>query len=200
MSAPETNLSLSVIWDDCTQSVYYIEFHPNYQQPAIFRYDNEEDKTYSAYIDGYAGPAFILPISQKCDKYKNLFLVGLHKFTRIIEWDGRSTVARVVSTVFDIEENDPLSILGVSRQSERGRFYGGSIHITFCSAPANSSLYSYTKEKGLQRLFGDVHSTIGLTFDKNAGYLYHLDSCTGAITRFQTDSKGDICKMVFIRC
>lgn len=200
LKAPETSLSVSVIWDECTQSIYYIDFFGIGTQPSIFRYDNEEDRTYSANIDGYGPPSFILPVSQECNKHKNLFLVGIGHFTRIIEWDGKSSVAHVVNELFGVEQNDPLSIFGVARQSVHGRFYGGTFHVNFCSAPANSSVYTYTKEKGVQRLFGDLQTTTGFAFDDKSKHFYHIDACRALITGFHTDSNGDICKIVQIYC
>lgn len=122
-------------------------------------------------------------------------MVGIGHNTRVVEWNGKSPVAHVVSELFGLEENDPLSILSVARQSIKGRFYGGTFHLNFCSANANSSVYTYTKEKGVQRLFGGIQTTTGLAFDDKRGYLYHMETCKGLITGFKSNDNGDICKI-----
>ncbi|XP_055299440.1 regucalcin-like [Sitodiplosis mosellana] len=191
IAAPEVGLGVAAIWDDCTQSVYYVDFLSTGQAPSIFRYDYNEDKVYFAYILGQSGPSFILPIKE-CNKYKNLFAVGLNHYMAVIEWDGKSPVATVKGNVFSVEESDPTSRICVGRQGEKGRFYGGMVN-NFCGGPSNSSFYMYSKEKGLRLLFTGPQVTTGVAFDEDSGYVYHIGSCKLLITAFQGDANGDIC-------
>jgi len=191
VNAPEVGFAVTGIWDACSESVFYVDFLATGKQASIFRYDYNEDKGYSAYIQGQSSPAFIQPLKE-CNKYKNLFAVGLGHNTAIIEWDGKSKVAIVKGNVFGVEENDPTSrFFGIN--SEEGRLYGGTFHTSFCGGPSNSSFYKYTKEKGLQLLFSGTQVTTGVAFDKDRGYIYHLDSCSSIITEYQVDANGDIC-------
>lgn len=135
---------------------------------------------------------------KECDKYKHLFFVGFAQKAGIVEWDGRSPSAEYVSTIFEVPVNDPTISLAVGRQGERGRFYGGTFHSSFCSAPNNASFYMYSKEKGLQLLFTGTQTTTGVAFDDNARKVYHIDTCFGLITKFQGDEEGNICNVIEI--
>lgn len=191
-----TQFAAATLWDDCTQSVYFIDFLATGTQPCIFRYDNEKDRTYSAYIEGYESPSYVMPISEKCNENKNLFLCGIGHTNYLLQWDGKSSSARVLNPVFSAEENDPTSLWGVSRPNEHGQFFGGTFHASFCSGPNNASIYRYTKEKGLQRIVSGVQTTTGFAFDRysECAIAYHLNSCNAILSGFEEDSNGDICK------
>lgn len=194
--APVAAFPQAIYWDDCTQSIYYVDLFADRSQISIFRYDYEEDRTYAASIVGQAHPTFILPFSSECDKFKNRFAVGISHNTEVVEWDGRSPTANIVGTLFGAESNVPGSTWNVARPSEDGIFYGGTFRSdAFCSGPPNSSVYRYTKDKGLVRLFTGTISTLGLASDVKRNMLYHIDTCTKTITGYQLDSKGDICKI-----
>ncbi|XP_055321939.1 uncharacterized protein LOC129577983 [Sitodiplosis mosellana] len=179
----------SLIWESSSQSLYYVDFLGSSSNPIIFRYDFEEDKIYSASIAGQQYPSFILPIKSK-NKTQNLFAVGVGHFTEIVEWDGRSPTANIVSRLFGVEESDSTSGVATARTSDEGIFYGGTHHTTFCSGPKNSSFYTYTKMKGLQQLFTGTQTTDGLTFYKDI--LYHFDPCSKVIKQFRLNPNGNI--------
>lgn len=190
---PNINVGISVHWDECTESVYFVDLAATYQNHSIYCYDYNKGRLYSAYIVGESQPINIFPFKE-CGKYKDMFAIGLTNETKIIQWDKMSTVARVVSTLFTLEL-DPSSSMSIGRGDPKGHLYQGTFSSQFCAAPANSSLYMYTKEKGVQRLFGNTVTTTGLAFNLPAGKAYHLDSCQYQIVEFDEDKKtGDICK------
>lgn len=194
IAAPKTHIGFDPIWDDCTQSLYYVDLGATGQELSIFRYDDEEERVYGAYIEGSPlPPSFILPVKD-CNKHKNLFAVGISHYTRIIEWNGRSSVAKLTAaTAFGVEEFDSASRWVSAKPNQHGQFFGGTGFLSFCKASsANLSLYSYSN-KGVQRLFGGLLATTGLAFDNE--HLYHVDACQLLITAFDQDSKGDICKI-----
>ncbi|XP_055306836.1 uncharacterized protein LOC129571097, partial [Sitodiplosis mosellana] len=187
--APFAGIGFATIWDDCTQSLYYVDYISTGQNLSIFRYGFNEDRGYGAYIVGViTSPSFILPIKD-CNKYKHLFAIGVDHDVIIVEWDGKSPAAKV-STLFSVEQFDQNSRWCLAKQSKRGHFYGGSNHVTFCNSPKNASLYMYTPEKGVTRLFGGMISTTGLAYDHD--HLYHVDACTNLITAFHATTCGDI--------
>lgn len=163
------------------------------QNMSVFRYDFKEKVLYSAYIEGESSPIYFYPIKD-CHQHKDLFVVGLANATKIVNWNKRSTVARVVDTLFTIQPENPDGLLCVGRVDPFGFLYAGTFTYRFCSGPSNASFYSYTKQKGLQRIFGNVISTTGIAFGTNEKKLYHLESCTGLITAFDVvPDTGDIC-------
>lgn len=196
VNAPEAGVAVSLNWDDCTQSLYYVDIFASGTKPSIFRYDVEEDKTYSAYIIGKSSPAFILPINSECSQNKNHFAIGLGHYVSLIEWDGKSSIANFISNRIAVELDDPNSNLAISRQSETGIFYVTTLSSTnsFCSGPLNSSVYLYTQEKGLKQLFGGVRATTGIAFDEKAKMLYHVEGCSPFIIGFRAEANGYIRK------
>lgn len=171
-----------------------MDFQATGQNHSIYRYDLNEAKLYSAYIEGESQPIHVFPIKE-CELYKDMFAVGLANSTKIIQWDKSSRVARVVSTLFTLELDDPMKRLVIGRGDPKGRLYQGTFSYQFCNGPANSSFYMYTKERGVQRLFGNVVTTTGVAFNLAARKLYHLDSCRLQIVEFDEDKDtGDICK------
>lgn len=166
------------------------------QQSSIFRYSPREGVLYSAYIEGVNSPAFILPVKEKCKKCKKRFIVGIGSQVLTIEWNGKSTRAKVVNGLFGLDTNISTSRIGRAKISPRGRFYGGTFSDTiYCNQPSDLSFYKFDSSNGLVQLFGNLVSTTGIAFNENAGKLYHLDSCTFLLTEFDWDPKtGDICK------
>lgn len=163
-------------------------------QFSIFRYDYNERRVYAAYIEGgpSAPPSYILPLKD-CKKHNNLYAVGVSHYNAIIEWDGKSLVAKFVKTIFAVEEFDRTSRWCVAKPSAHGRFYGGTTFTTFCNSPSNASFYMYSHEKGVQQLFGGLISTTGIAYDEHN--LYHVDACTLLITGYDFDSNGNICNI-----
>lgn len=182
------------MWDECTKSVYYIDFLTTGEQHSLFRYDDREDITYSAYIDGIsAPPSFLLPVKE-CRKHYNLFLVGLGQIAGLVKWDGRSPVAEFMGPLFDLEVNDPTIVFATGVGGELGRFYGGTFHTTFCSGASNASFYTYTRDRGVELLFTGTKTTTGIGFDGTIlKQIYQVDTCTGLIAAFDGDSDGNIC-------
>lgn len=191
-SRQTTNLHTSAVWDECTQSLYYIDYFASRNEPSIFRYDFNEDKKYSAYFDGQTRISFIVP-ARECSPDKNLFVVGVNQYAGIIEWDGKSSHVKVIGPLLDIEDDNTSNLISFARQNENGRFFFSTLNKNVCSGPANSSLYSYSEEQGVQHLAGGFSMTTGLAF--NSGKIYHVDSCKRIIIEFSTDSTGIICKI-----
>lgn len=162
------------------------------------------DVLYSAYIEGAQSATFILPIdsmqkcSKKCSKKKNLFAVGIGSQVVVIEWNGKSTRAKMVQTLFSLDANIPSSHVSLARAGARGRFYGGTYSYKDCNQPSQLSFYKWDPKLGLKRLFGDLKSTYGIAFDDTNGKVYHLDKCQSLITSFDgSQPEGDLCKFFF---
>lgn len=59
LPSPKSQLGESPHWDEHTQSLYYSDI----QGAAILRYDFNENKIYSATIDGETSVGFIIPVA-----------------------------------------------------------------------------------------------------------------------------------------
>lgn len=201
ISTPKIPGPVSPVWDDETQSLYFVTPRASGQESTIFRYSFRDGVFYSAYIEGANSASFILPInsmqncSKKCSKKKNLFAVGVGSQVLIIKWNGKSIRAKVVRGLFSLDSNIPSSRTSLARAGVRGRFYGGTFYYQNCNGPPSLSFYKYDPIYGLKRIFGDLISTSGITFDDNYLQLYHLDSCQALITAFDgSQPEGDLCK------
>lgn len=165
-------------------------------QSSIYRYSYQDGILYSAYIEGVTSPSFIIPTNKKCTKCnecdEQFFAVGVGSDVVTIKWNGKSTKAKVVSSLFSVESAPYRFNAGMV--DSNGRFYGGTLSPKFCNSTASRSFYRYTKNEGVVRLFGDLQSTSGTAFDQNEHKMYQLDSCQLLITDFDYDpNTGDIC-------
>lgn len=192
--------AISPIWDDHTQSLYFIDLTATGEQPSIFRYSSK-GVLYPAYIEGAQQPTgFITPVRQKCKSCKNLFAVGIGHDIVLIEWDGKSPSAQMVRKLSSVDSNDPMSRTDLARPDRSGRLYGGTFSSTFCTTPRNKTFYRYTSDKGLVRLFTDIYTTSGVAFNEDAQKLYHVDVCLLLITEFDWDpATGDLCNFLMLQ-
>lgn len=175
------------VWDDNTLSLYFVSRNTTGQQCSIFRYSYEDDTLYCAYAEGLNSLSFILPKTTE-----NQFVVGHGKYAVTIQWNGKSTKAKVLYELFPLDENIPMSRTGAARTSPNGRFFAGTyFDPRRCNnVSATLSLYRYNPSSVcLRRLFGNFKSTAGIAFDKNAKKLYHLDTCQLIITEFDWNPK-----------
>lgn len=191
-NSPKLNFGSSLHYDICTNSLYFADlFGVNF---TIFRYALDEDKFYSAKIEGEATAQFIIPI--KCRK--NHFAAGLQEGVKEIEWDGKSSTARVTRTIFLTARcpGCPTNHMSSAIADPKGRFYGGTLTSSFCNPaePANSTFYRYTKRKGLKRIFENIRVSTGIVFNKKEKKCYYVDSCTFEIREFKWNPRsGALC-------
>lgn len=180
-------------WDAKTQSLYYCDiFGVN---NTIFRFDYKEGRIYPAIIENEQMVSFIIPL--KC--CPNQFAVGLGRGIKIIFWDGRSPMARVLREVFQLEQDSKYSKNHIhhGKADAKGRFYGGTFRKEICSFSnsANAGFYRYTKQQGVKRLMSDVKVSSGLAWNEDARKFYYIDTCKYAIEKYDWSPKtGRICK------
>ncbi|XP_031627012.1 uncharacterized protein LOC116343211 isoform X2 [Contarinia nasturtii] len=196
LNTPRVDFSHSIYWDDDTQSLYFVNFFTSDNQSSIYRYSTPDEILYSAYIEGVTSPAFIIPTNKMCKKCnkcnKQFFAVGVGSDVIIIKWNGRSTKAKVIKTLFTVDDTSMRFDIGVA--DSKGRFYGGTLSPKFCNSNPSRSFYRFIKNKGVDRLFGNLQSTSGIVFNEHLNKIYHLDSCQLTISGFDWDPKtGDIC-------
>lgn len=122
-SSPRSVLGEGPHWDVERQSLYYIDIYGTSQ--SLSRYDYNEDKTYNAKILGYPVVSFIIPV----DKTSDQFLVGVGKKLVIIQWDGKSSEAKPVSVVGEVESDMLENRFNDAKCDPSGRFYGGTMRI-----------------------------------------------------------------------
>lgn len=200
LTTPEIRIPHSAYSDD--DSLYFVTFITSEYQASINRYSYIDGIFYSAYIEGVTSPSFIVPINQKvCKKCRKcdakLFAVGVGHDVLKVKWNGKSTKAKVVGTIFSVENNIPSSRYDVATTDSHGRLYTGTLSETLCNSTATRSFYRYTRTAGADRLFGGLKSTTGIAFNDEIGKMYHFDSCQLYLTEYDYDPEtGDICKRI----
>lgn len=193
----KVDLAAWPVWDDHTQSLYFIDFLSNAsQKSAIYRYSYRNGIVYSASIPGAQTVGFVYPVREGCKECSDLFAVGSGRDIIFIKWDGKSPQAQVVGQkLFSIEPDNPKGHTNIAVADRHGRIYIGPFSLEFCSAPPTQLFYRYTNKRGLERLFTGLRATTGIAIDEDAGKLYHIDGCSFVLTAYDYDPKtGDICK------
>ena len=122
-SSPRSVLGEGPHWDIERQSLYYIDIYGTSQ--SVSRYDYNENTTYNAKILGYPVVSFIIPV----DKTSDQFLVGVGKKLVIIQWDGKSSEAKPVNVVGEVESDMLENRFNDAKCDPSGRFYGGTMRI-----------------------------------------------------------------------
>lgn len=192
---PPTGLTDSIFWNDRDQSMYYADYYTYGNQSSIYRYDFNKRTVHEAYIEGKEEITYLLPVKQ-CGRVSeiilynnNLFMSGSLHDNVLIEWDGYKPVAKVIRTVFSVEESSPSSKMDLSKQNWRGEFFGGTTTDQYCVGPSNSSLYTYSTERGVRKIYTGFQSTAGMTFYGDTIYL--TDVCLQTITELRKGFLGN---------
>lgn len=185
-------------WDICSQNLYFVDVFAEKNTSSIFRYDYIEKRFYSAVIIGEVAASFIIPVKCGKKRFRNQFGVGLDRGMKIIDWDGVSSTACVIRTVFDYGRCPTCATnrMDDGKADPKGRFYGGSISPAVCnlSAPANSSLYRYSKKKGLKVMLNHVKISNGIAFNARRKKCYYIDSCLYNVREFDWNpNTGALC-------
>lgn len=201
--SPQSILGEGPHWDGKTQSVYYVDmFRAN--ECSIHRYDAAENKTYGASVEDETHVSFIIPVAGAID----LFAVGLRRRVAVIQWDGKSTVAKVLRIAFEVEQDNTLqnSALNDGKADPIGRLYTGTISSgvsneikefddIFKNSNYTNVLYRYDTKTKVIEVRNKIGLSNGLAWNEKKNKFYYVDSCDSNINEFNYDPKtGDICK------
>lgn len=150
---PPTNLTDSIFWNDNDQSMYYADYITYGNQSSIYRYDYNNQTVHAAYIEGKEEVVYFLPVKQ-CGSdsesyvYKNnLYMAGAQHDNFLVSWDGYTPVIKVIKTVFSVEVEYPSSKMDLSKQNERGDFFGGTTTDQYCWIIKLITLYLLNSER-----------------------------------------------------
>lgn len=194
LNTPDINIVYAPTYDAQSKNMYLVNFVTSGDEPSIFRYNTRNGDFHAANIIGQNSPSVIIPVRKKSKKFHNLYAVGVGHDMFVISWDGISSSAQVVDTLFSLEANDNFSRINFGRTDSKGRLYVGTISLNFCNTSPQSSFYRYIAGEGVVRIFSGVYSTTGIAINEDAQELYHLDVCTLILSAFKWDpATGDIC-------
>lgn len=191
---PPLSLPDSIFWNEKDASVYYADFITAANTPSIYRYDTLSQQLYGAYIAGCTNVSYFVPVQScsVCNVSRNLFGIGNGHDNFIIQWDGITPTAQIIHNLFRTEVDVPLSIMDLGAQNHDGQLFAGTTHANYCKGTSNSSLYTISKKRGVEKIYTGFTATSGLAFVKDK--IYHIDVCQQTLTVLQKNSFG-ICKL-----
>lgn len=172
------------------KSLYYIDIDD--YNSSLLRYDYNENRVYRATVDNAPTLLFLLPIEYTNDQ----FLVGIDRKAVIVQWNGRSSKATRIRTLFEVDCGTS-NVFNDIKTDNYGRFYGGTKSVPSCDTniKPTGAFYSYERGKCLKKLFGNVAISNGLTWNKKTNKFYYVDSCTYDLKEFDYNPiNGIICK------
>lgn len=193
LPSPLTVLGEGPHWDSETQNLYFNDIYGG----TINRYCITENKTYSATVENEKVISFVTPV----DGTTNEFAIGIGRRIGVVQWDGKSTTAKLVRVVGQVEEDDTLyktNRFNDAKSDPTGRFYGGTMRLEECGDIFDArlgSLYRYTKAQGFEKIRGEIGVSNGLAWNEKKGKFYYIDSCDLDVKEFDYDAvSGNICE------
>lgn len=182
LPSPKSVLGEGPHWSEEQQSLYYNDIYGD--KESILRYDFKENKVYSAKIDGEPIVGFIIPVSA------DEFAVGLDRRVGVVQWDGISSKANLVRTVFEVEDKSNNTRFNDSKADPFGRFFGGTMRVEGAGDlfdVAAGTFYKYVKGEGVQKLIPNIYVSNGMAWNLNENKFYYIDSCLFNIREYDYD-------------
>lgn len=199
IALPKLVLGDSPHWDAHTQSLYLVDIAG--AEYSVWRHDLKENKSYGARIDGESHVSFIIPVAGTSDQ----FAVGLQRRVGVIQWDGKSTKAKLVRIAFEVEQSDKFkeNVFNDGKADASGRLYAGTLRAvpaaTFDEIFENrtpSGFYKYSVNENVVQLFDNMKLSNGLTWNVQKNKFYLVDSCDFDIKEFDYDPvTGHLCEL-----
>lgn len=170
------------------QSLYYNDIYGG----TIHRYDYAENKTYTATVNGFPVIAFIIPVKDTNTR----FIIGTDKKITLIEWDGKTSEAKFVKTIGEVEFDLPDNRFNDAKVDSVGRFYGGTMRLEAKGDIFEARLGTFYRFDSKQGKFVVLKENIGvsngLCWNEAGNLLYYIDSCDLDVKEYQVDEHGDI--------
>lgn len=128
-----------------------------------------------ATVDGEPLMTFILPIYETTDQ----FLVGTKNAAKVIRWNGKSSKAKLIRTIFEVDGNVTTTRFNDAKSDPAGRFFGGTMRIDECNKTdeSNAGFYRYDTQNDVQQLKNNIFISNGLTWVGQTQKFYYIDSC-----------------------
>lgn len=199
--SPLSTLGEGPHWDAKSRSLYYVDIYRN-DEFSIHRYDVAENKTYSASVEGESYVSFIIPVDGATD----LFAVGLRRRVGVVQWNGKSPVAKVLRIVFGIDHTAELenSALNDGKADPKGRLFCGTVggandlksfDDIFENSHFTCALYRYDVQNNVVQVRDKVRLSNGLAWNEKKNKFYYVDSCDLDVKEFDYNpDTGDICE------
>jgi len=197
--SPLSTLGEGPHWDAKSRSLYYVDIYRS-NEFSVHRYDATENKTYSATIEGESYVSFIIPLDGEAE----LFAVGIGRRVGVIQWNGKSAVAKILQITLEVDQTDELKNTAINdgKADPLGRLYFGTIRTggalkelddIFDNPNYDCALYRYDVQNNVVQVRDKVRLSNGLAWNEKENKFYYVDSCDLDVKEFDYNSDtGDI--------
>lgn len=135
---------------------------------------------------------FIIPVQGTSDQ----FVLGTGTRIILVEWDGKSPIAKTVKVVGEVEKDRNNTRFNDAKADPKGRLFAGTMRLEECGdifAARWGTFYRYTKSSGFESLKTHIGVSNGLAWNEVTNKFYYIDSCDLDVKEFDYDSvTGDI--------
>lgn len=190
--SPKTLVGTRCHWDVRTQSLYYCDVYGN--DSSLLRYDYNENKVYTAGVDGEYVVPFVIPVANASDKYA----VGLGKRVGIVSWDGKSPKATVDSIAFEVDSDQSDNRFNAAKADPSCRFYGGTMlseKIPNAAQTPAGKVFKFEKDNGVNEVLNNIYISNGMAWDESKNKFYYIDSGKFDVKEYDYNpNNGNICE------
>ncbi|XP_053696329.1 regucalcin-like [Sabethes cyaneus] len=185
---PQLDLGEGPHWDSQTQSLYYV----NLFEATIYRLDHQSNKVYSAKVEGCTYASFIIPVKGRI----NEFVIGDGTRLLLINWDGLSDRAKVVSCLADLAQEAAGHRWNDGKVDSHGRLYAGVMITENGGNPfeVNSGkFYRFdSKSRTFVQQLDNLYISNGLAWNDKTKKFYYVDSGAHDIKEFDVDKNENL--------
>ncbi|XP_017463957.1 PREDICTED: regucalcin-like [Rhagoletis zephyria] len=167
-------------WDIETQSLYFVDI----DNAKLFRYDYEQNKTYSAIVEGENLASFIIPVDGESGK----FAVGCGRRVAVVAWDGVSPSAKVERIAYSVQPGDEFSSNRINdgKADPRGRLFAGTMFPDIMTK-RTGELYRFEKGKPVAPIKSEIGISNGLAWNEKTNKFYYIDTMDLEVKEYDYD-------------
>ncbi|XP_054738925.1 regucalcin-like [Anastrepha obliqua] len=168
-------------WDIETQSLYFVDI----DNAKLFRYDHQQNKTYSAIVEGEKYASFIIPVEGESGK----FAVGCARRVVVVAWDGVSPIATVARVVYEVQPGEEFSKNRINdgKADPRGRLFAGTMYAEELMTKRTGELYRFEKGKPIAVVKSNIGISNGLAWNEKTKKMYYIDTSDFEVKEYDYD-------------
>ncbi|XP_054738924.1 regucalcin-like isoform X2 [Anastrepha obliqua] len=168
-------------WDIETQSLYFVDI----ENAKLFRYDHQQNKTYSAIVEGEKLASFIIPVEGESGK----FAVGCERRVVVVSWDGVSPIATVARVAYEVQPGEQFSKNRINdgKADPRGRLFAGTLCVEEVMSRRDGELYRFEKGKPIAVVKSNIGLSNGLAWNEKTKKFYYIDTSDLEVKEYDYD-------------
>lgn len=198
--SPKSVIGESPFWCEETQNLYYVDLLGTESQ--ILRYCPADKRVYSAMVEGGPFATFVIPVKGTKDQ----FVVGGKHSVGVVQWDGKSSKAEWIRTVFEAENCTEFetNLFNDAKADPKCRLFVGTRRNQICSNldtdPTYANLFRISAKEPPVTLNKPrtIQVSNGMAWNEKLNKYYHVSSCDYSLNEYDyCPHTGDICEFPF---